>query len=165
MTTEVRRRLRWLPACLLASAAMAASCSASQSPPRPSLRYGIGEIPPELVGDYQVFATNCSKCHDIERAFAAPVTDNHHWELYVQKMMRTPGSGISRREAPHILRFLFWYTDRKAGRVAAYSAPSSEARPATPAPVEAPVPVEPVKEEKVTEPAAVRNETEGEGAP
>src|ERR1700712_3494951 len=82
------------------------------------LRPDIGAVPADLAADYEVFAHNCSKCHDIDRPLTAPVTDNHHWELYVAKMMRTPSSGISKAEAPHILRFLFWYTDRKAGRLA-----------------------------------------------
>ncbi|MDB4974527.1 MAG: hypothetical protein JWN48_2868 [Myxococcaceae bacterium] len=124
------------------------------------LRPDIGAVPADLARDYEIFAHNCAKCHDIDRALTAPVTDNHHWELYVGKMMRTPSSGISKDEAPHILRFLFWYTDRKAGRFADNQERRSEQvpiaptverplAPAPPAPL-GPAPADPTVEPKVT---------------
>jgi hypothetical protein len=70
----------------------------------------VDDIPADMEADYQVFATNCSKCHALARALNAPVTDVKHWDLYVARMMRTAGSSISPQEAPHILRFLYWYT-------------------------------------------------------
>jgi mono/diheme cytochrome c family protein len=77
----------------------------------------LGEVeatlPQERRSDYRVFATNCSKCHGLERALNAHVTSNQHWDLYVARMARTPGSGISPREAPAILSFLHYYTEQK----------------------------------------------------
>lgn len=101
-------------ACLALFGAVA--CSATQPPPRPTFQAGIGDVPPELQSDYESFATNCSKCHPADRALAAPVTDAKHWNIYVAKMMRTAGSAISKQEEPHILRFLYWYTERKRVR-------------------------------------------------
>lgn len=103
--------------CLLVC--WAVGCTASQPPPRPTFQAGIGDVPRELSGDYESFAINCSKCHPADRALAAPVTDTKHWDIYVAKMMRTAGSAISKEEEPHILRFLYWYTERKNARESA----------------------------------------------
>ncbi|MDB4990965.1 MAG: hypothetical protein JWN04_6143 [Myxococcaceae bacterium] len=139
--------------------------STSQATSTQILRPDIGAVPDDLKRDYEVFAHNCAKCHDIDRALTAPVTDNHHWELYVSKMMRTSGSGISKGEAPHILRFLFWYTDRKAGRIAETQSRTSEPTVELPVvaqeapPVEAPAaPAPPVA-------PFVTPEPEGESTP
>lgn len=93
--------------------------SAGQTTSTALFRPNIGAVPADLQVDYQSFVQNCSKCHDLERALNAPVTDNRQWDLYVKKMMRTAGSGVQARESPHILRFLYWYTDRKTGRTSA----------------------------------------------
>ncbi len=100
-----------------------------------------------MQSDYESFASNCSKCHDLARALAAPVTDNRHWDLYVAKMMRTAGSAISESERPHILRFLYWYTDQKTGRVSADSAKSSAEPAPLPAPAPRSEPAAPIKQE------------------
>jgi hypothetical protein len=102
-------RLSLLAALLLTIVA----CAGSQQVPRPDLHPDVGEVPADMKSDYESFAVNCSKCHDLERALAAPVTDTRHWDMYVAKMMRTAGSAINPSEAPHILRFLYWYTETK----------------------------------------------------
>ena len=71
------------------------------------------EIPTGLRADYMSFVDNCSKCHGLERPLTANVTETRHWDLYVSRMMRTAGSAISASESPKILRFLYWYTERK----------------------------------------------------
>jgi hypothetical protein len=70
-------------------------------------------LPKERLADFREFANNCSKCHGLERALNAHVTSTKHWDLYVARMMRTPGSGISPREAPGILSFLHYHTERR----------------------------------------------------
>jgi len=70
----------------------------------------VSELPRAMQADYLVFADNCGKCHGLARPLNAPIRDVHHWDTYVMKMMRTPGSGISAREIPAILRFLYYYT-------------------------------------------------------
>jgi cytochrome c5 len=157
---------------LLASAVLLTGCTASQSTPKPSVGGQIGEVPADMQSDYESFAVNCSKCHDIDRALAAPVTDHEHWDIYVAKMMRTAGSAIHKDEAPHILRFLYWYTDHKAGR--SIDGKSKAVAPAPkPVPVTAPASA-PVKQEVIVPvtpppaappPANVGSETQGEGAP
>lgn len=114
-----------------------AACGAAQTTAsKVELPAEVGALPPDLEDDYRVFATNCSKCHGLERPFSAPVTDHGHWERYVGRMMRTPGSGISAQEAPSILAFLFWYTDKKNARHSDTSQPA--AAPAEPTPIIAP---------------------------
>lgn len=69
------------------------------------------KLPDNLRDEYHVFASNCRKCHGLARPLQARVTDVEHWDHYVGRMMRTPGSGISTQEAFAILRFLHWYTN------------------------------------------------------
>jgi hypothetical protein len=122
------------------------SCGAAQSnASKVELPAEVGNLPAELEDDYRVFAANCSKCHGLERPLTAPVTDHGHWERYVARMMRTPGSGISASEAPSILAFLFWYTDKRSGRTPAATdnaapAPAAAELPAEPAPPPEPTP-------------------------
>jgi hypothetical protein len=165
-TNAVASRARLLGAALL----LAAGCGgSSQATPSGNLRTNLGDIPPDMRSDYESFASNCSKCHGLERALAAPVTDNRHWDVYVAKMMRTAGSAINASEAPHILRFLYWYTDqRKPG---GSNAPES-GNPSAPAPYEAPKsapePAAPTTAVPDTSPPApapsVTGETQGESA-
>lgn len=112
------------------------------------------EIPAHLRADYTSFVENCSKCHGLERPLTAHVTDTRHWDLYVARMMRTAGSAISESERPKILRFLYWYTERKLrlANESSEAAKESVAPPTEgtsgaqqPAPA-APAPAEPVQQ-------------------
>ncbi len=121
----------------------AAGCGTAQmSASHVELPAEVGELPAELEDDYRVFANNCSKCHGLERPLSAPVTDHGHWQRYVARMMRTPGSGISASEAPAILAFLFWYTDKKTGRHNENTTDDRSAVPVESTPVEAPAALE-----------------------
>jgi len=73
----------------------------------------LSEVPESLRGDYQSFTENCVKCHSLDRPLQARVTNVKHWDVYVARMMATAGSGISRAESVKILRFLYWYTERR----------------------------------------------------
>lgn len=66
-------------------------------------------IPDDLRSDYQIFATRCSKCHSLARPLTSNITDDEQWVMYVNRMRRQPGSGISYEDQAHILRFLKWY--------------------------------------------------------
>lgn len=147
----------WL---LVAGAALA--CGGAQVTPRTSFHADVGHVPPDMQSDYESFAVNCSKCHQLERALAAPVTDTAHWDIYVAKMMRTAGSAIHPDEAPHILRFLYWYTERKGGR----RSKQSEQKVAPPPAAAPPEPVSKVpREVTAPESAGDTSQTEGEGTP
>jgi hypothetical protein len=88
-------------------------------------------LPAEVRADYAVFAQRCSKCHSLARPLSSGITDEAYWALYVARMRRQPGSGISPDDEPKILRFLHYYSlDQKRqreARPAASSDPLSDA--------------------------------------
>lgn len=175
MTTErheSRSRFAWVGLGL--SLALGACAG---GPPRAASDLAA-EVPPELRADYNTFRENCSKCHSLDRPLQAHVDAVGHWDLYVGKMMRTAGSGISKIEAPKILRFLYWYTERRnrlkaEAKRAKQSVVVEEKAPTVapePAPAVAPAPAQdfvpapdptPVSEPV---PAATQSQ-QGEGAP
>ncbi|HMI89651.1 MAG TPA: hypothetical protein VK550_36510 [Polyangiaceae bacterium] len=67
-------------------------------------------LPAELRADYAVFAQRCSKCHSLARPLNSGISDENYWSLYVARMRRQPGSGISQEDAGPILRFLHYYS-------------------------------------------------------
>lgn len=67
------------------------------------------KLPENIRGDYEVFARRCSKCHTLARPLNAGITDDQQWVMYVNRMRRQPGSGISYDDQVQILRFLKWY--------------------------------------------------------
>jgi hypothetical protein len=67
------------------------------------------KLPENVRSDYEVFARRCSKCHSLARPLNAGITDDQQWVLYVNRMRRQPGSGISYEDQEVILRFLKWY--------------------------------------------------------
>jgi hypothetical protein len=78
----------------------------------------LQSVPPDLRGDYALFAQRCSKCHSLARPLNSGITNDEFWRLYVERMRRQPGSGISEGDTYYILRFLHWYsTSRQAGAV------------------------------------------------
>jgi hypothetical protein len=67
-------------------------------------------LPAELRADYAVFAQRCSKCHSLARPLNSGISDENYWSLYVARMRRQPGSGITQEDAGPILRFLHYYS-------------------------------------------------------
>lgn len=70
----------------------------------------VQTLPPDMRDSYALFAERCSKCHTIARPLAAEITEAEHWEYYVTRMRRMPGSEINERDAQTILEFLTYYT-------------------------------------------------------
>ncbi len=105
-------------AILLFVAAAAAACGGASF-----LERGEGlppsAVPPEEQADYAVFTQRCSKCHSLARPLESGITEDSFWRMYVEKMRRQPGSGITEEDTVPILRFLHWYsaqqTTKKAG--------------------------------------------------
>jgi hypothetical protein len=167
MTTErheSRSRFAWVGLSL--SLALGACAG---GPPRVASDLE-GEIPPNLRADYMSFRENCSKCHSLDRPLQAHVDEVAHWDLYVAKMMRTAGSAISKVESPKILRFLYWYTERRnrlkaeAKRAKQSVVTEEKAEPVEPAP--APAPPQSAAPAPVSEPVpAATQSQQGEGAP
>jgi hypothetical protein len=67
-------------------------------------------LPRAVRADYAVFAHRCSKCHSLARPLNSGITDDGYWAMYVARMRRQPGSGISPDDAVAILRFLHYYS-------------------------------------------------------
>lgn len=74
----------------------------------------IKELPEHVAASYELFSQRCSRCHTLSRPLDADITEPAHWEAYVTRMRRTPGSGISQADAKRILVFLeYWAAQRK----------------------------------------------------
>jgi hypothetical protein len=84
-------------------------------------------LPENMRSDYATYAQRCSKCHSLGRSLNSGITDEKFWSLYVERMRRQPGSGISPKDAKEILRFLDYYSlvkkREKESAVAAAAAP------------------------------------------
>lgn len=71
-----------------------------------------GDVDPQTVPqaqreNFEVFRVRCSKCHQLSKPYTVRMSDEA-WGRYVQKMMRRPGSGISKESGEKILSFLVW---------------------------------------------------------
>jgi hypothetical protein len=90
-------------------------------------------VSPQAHADYELFALRCSKCHSLARPLNSGIDEDEYWKMYVDKMRRQPGSGISEEDAYIILRFLHVYSieeRRKKGKtidVPEASAPEPDA--------------------------------------
>jgi hypothetical protein len=73
----------------------------------------IDTYPPKVAESYDVFQHKCSRCHALARPLNAPIYDAEHWEAYVARMRRQPGSGISESDGETILVFLKYYAAQK----------------------------------------------------
>jgi hypothetical protein len=67
------------------------------------------KMPENVRADYELFSHKCSKCHSLARPLTSNITDDEQWVLYVNRMRRQPGSGISPQDQEGILRFLKYY--------------------------------------------------------
>jgi hypothetical protein len=96
-------RLRCL--VLVSFAALAATGCPNPEPPTDSQ-----SLPEGVRADFAVFAQRCSKCHSLSRPLNSGIVDDGYWAMYVARMRRQPGSGISPDDATQILRFLHYYS-------------------------------------------------------
>ncbi|HEY5961184.1 MAG TPA: hypothetical protein VIV60_31720 [Polyangiaceae bacterium] len=71
---------------------------------------------PDLRDDFRTFSVRCSKCHSLSRPLNSGITDDTHWDRYVARMRRQPGSGITQSDAVAILRFLHAYSAEERRR-------------------------------------------------
>ena len=79
----------------------------------------LSVVPPDVRADYALFAQRCSKCHSLARPLESGITEDSYWHMYVEKMRRQPGSGISEADTVPILRFLHWYSVERPKAAAA----------------------------------------------
>lgn len=117
MTERIARARLAALGLVLAVTAVASlgACSGGSRARRPD-GIDVSAYPDEVQEAYDVFAFRCSRCHSLARPLNAQVTDLSHWDDYVRRMRRQPGSGISRRDARQILKFLYYYTRQRTPR-------------------------------------------------
>lgn len=70
----------------------------------------VSALPADIRAEYGVFAQRCSKCHSLTRALNSGISDDHYWQLYVERMRRQPASGITLEDVPVVLKFLHYYS-------------------------------------------------------
>lgn len=73
----------------------------------------VAAYPADVKDSYEVFEHKCSRCHTLSRPLNAPIYEFAHWEAYVARMRRQPGSGISESDGKTILVFLKYYAEKK----------------------------------------------------
>ncbi|MBI5750217.1 MAG: hypothetical protein HZA00_13950 [Nitrospinae bacterium] len=69
-------------------------------------RIDVSKYPKVMQEAYKVFASKCSKCHNLSRPINSPYAIPEEWERYIKMMMRKPGSGIDPKSAKTIYEFL-----------------------------------------------------------
>jgi hypothetical protein len=95
-----------LAAVVLAGlSSLSAGCSSGRTGDREA-----AAASPGAAADYTLFALRCSKCHSLSRPLNSGIDSDEYWRLYVAKMRRQPGSGISAEDSVGILRFLHLYS-------------------------------------------------------
>ena len=90
-------------------------------------------MPDGVRQDYAVFAVRCSKCHSLARPLSSGIVDDDYWSMYVARMRRQPGSGISEEDSRVILRFLHWYSVDQKRQKAERARGGDDAGPGAPA--------------------------------
>jgi len=70
--------------------------------------------PPAIREACALAEARCSRCHDLERIqLAHPALVD--WPVYVDRMRRMPGSGITVEDASTVVRCLTWISNLKSG--------------------------------------------------
>lgn len=72
----------------------------------------VSAYPKQMQDYYKVFAKKCSKCHTLARPINTDFPIDK-WQRYVKRMMRKPGSGITKSTGKKIYLFLKYYTEQK----------------------------------------------------
>jgi hypothetical protein len=75
----------------------------------------LPHTPPAIRSACALAEQRCSRCHDLERIQIAH-PDLVDWPIYVDRMRRMPGSGITVDEASVIVRCLTWVEGFKRDR-------------------------------------------------
>ncbi len=128
MIFTLRLRLRYGVLALVSLGALAQT--ACPSPDARSEALDPSALPQDVRTDYAVFAQRCSKCHALSRPLSSGIVDDDYWALYVARMRRQPGSGISLEDSRLILRFLHYYSLDQIRRKQAHEAARDVGSPA-----------------------------------
>ena len=74
----------------------------------------VAGYPAQMQADYHLFAERCSRCHGLARALNARIKVGR-WAVYVRRMSRLPGAGLSLADQTRIAGFLEFHHDPAAG--------------------------------------------------
>jgi hypothetical protein len=141
MTLPSQLRLSVRPFVLALVALGALAQVACPSPDARSEAIDPSALPQDVRADYDVFAQRCSKCHSLSRPLNSGIVDDDYWALYVARMRRQPGSGISLDDSRVILSFLHYYSLDQIRKKKAHEAahdPDHSSPPAAPPTTTAP---------------------------
>src|SRR5690348_4624147 len=72
----------------------------------------VATYPAKYQELYKVFEVRCTKCHSLARPVNARLKPDD-WKLYIKKMSRRAGSGISESTGEQIYEFLRFYSLNK----------------------------------------------------
>ncbi len=89
---------------IIGLASVSAGCSGHAGEPE------AATLSASAAADYTLFTIRCSKCHSLSRPLNSGIDSDDYWRLYVAKMRRQPGSGISEEDGVAILRFLHLFS-------------------------------------------------------
>jgi hypothetical protein len=119
-------------------ASASAGCSAGRSEPETET------LSATAAADYALFAIRCSKCHSLSRPLNSGIDRDDYWRLYVARMRRQPGSGISEEDTVAILRFLHLYSiEQRRKKEQKLGIDPSQVTPAPPPPMPEATPQQP----------------------
>ena len=103
-----RRREAWGGAVAVGLVIALACGPTGRAPPVERLMEGMSGQDTAIEQACELTARRCTTCHDLDRVLAFRPADPVTWELYVGRMRRMRGSGISHREGDTILRCLVY---------------------------------------------------------
>ncbi len=109
LSTTNHFRAAWLPIAgallaALAAIALATACGPKDSSAKEpqgwlSVDFNYQSYPAELQPKCEIVVKRCTKCHTLDRVLVARISGVRHWTLYVERMRRMSGSGITRADA------------------------------------------------------------------
>ena len=103
--------------------ALVACGSRGKEAPAQRLMEGMSGQTPTITDACELTARRCTACHDIDRVLDATPSHPDWWEIYVERMRRMRGSGISASDGDVILRCLVYRSFGEAGLRAIDGAP------------------------------------------
>lgn len=118
--SSLRSSLRSLVALAWAAVLAASACGSSGPGAQEATRdtradFPYHTYPAEIRADCEIVAQRCSKCHTLDRVLVARVESREHWDLYVKRMRRMPGSGISSDDADAAVNCLAYRSSLRSG--------------------------------------------------
>jgi len=104
-----------LAAVLAASACGPSGPGAQEATGGARVDFPYHTYPAEIRPHCEIVVKRCSKCHTLDRVLVARVEGREHWNLYVKRMRRMPGSGISSGDADAAVNCLAYRSSLQSG--------------------------------------------------